>query len=315
MCENETTVLDAFAADATYLWQDGSTNPTFTVTSSGTYSVEVTSINGCSATDSIEVNFDLLPIVDLGADIALCENETTVLDAFTAGATYLWQDGSNDSTFNVDSPGIYTVQVTVGACTVEDSIEVIYNLLPEVHMFDVLEVCSDIRGDGIFNLFEASPLINTNIDTIEATFYTNFSDAENDIDRIENPSEYISQPTTVYIRLENIETQCFSIGSFQIDTMVCHIFIPEGFSPNGDTINETFDVTNIELFPNRTLEIVNRYGVTVYTGNASVPKWDGRYKGDLLPTGVYYYIINLNNDGAIVKDIQDNYVGWVYLSY
>ena len=124
LCENQTTVLDAFTADATYLWQDGSTNPTFTVTSPGTYSVEVTSVNGCTTTDSINVDFDILTI-DLGTDMTLCENQTTVLDAFTPGATYLWQDGSTNPTFTVTSPGTYSVEVTsVNGCTTTDSIEV-----------------------------------------------------------------------------------------------------------------------------------------------------------------------------------------------
>ena len=314
VCENETVILDATTQNATYLWQDGSVNPMYTVPSAGTYSVQVT-VNGCSTTDSIVISFDTLPIIDLGLDITLCENESVLLVAATEGATYTWQDGSIGQTLSVNSAGIYTVQVTVGACTIEDSIEVIYNTSPQVYMFDLVEACSNVRGDGMFNLFEASPLISGNQNTIAATFYTSFSDAENNVDAILNPEAYTSQSSTVFIRLENLATQCFSVGSFQIDTIDCKIFIPQGFSPNGDMTNETFNIINLDLFSNHTLEIFNRYGTIVYKGNANTPKWDGTYKGDLVTVGTYFYGIKLNNNGTVIKNIKDNYSGWVYVNY
>ena len=286
----------------------------YTVPSAGTYSVQVT-VNGCSTTDSIVISFDTLPIIDLGLDITLCENESVLLVAATEGATYTWQDGSIGQTLSVNSAGIYTVQVTVGACTIEDSIEVIYNTSPQVYMFDLVEACSNVRGDGMFNLFEASPLISGNQNTIAATFYTSFSDAENNVDAILNPEAYTSQSSTVFIRLENLATQCFSVGSFQIDTIDCEIFIPQGFSPNGDMTNETFNIINLDLFSNHTLEIFNRYGTIVYKGNANTPKWDGTYKGDLVTVGTYFYGIKLNNNGTVIKNIKDNYSGWVYVNY
>ena len=63
ICAGEQLVLDATLAGATYLWQNGSTLPTFSVLASGTYSVEV-SRNGCSGSDAITIAVNPLPVVD-----------------------------------------------------------------------------------------------------------------------------------------------------------------------------------------------------------------------------------------------------------
>jgi gliding motility-associated-like protein len=81
-----------------------------------------------------------------------------------------------------------------------------------------------------------------------------------------------------------------------------NFFIPDGFSPNGDGINETFQIIDIEfLFPNYTLEIFNRYGNILFKGDINKPAWDGKnsntnfINGDT-PTGVYFYVIHYNKD-------------------
>lgn len=89
-----------------------------------------------------------------------------------------------------------------------------------------------------------------------------------------------------------------------------NFFIPDGFSPNSDGVNETFQIIDIEfLFPNYTLEIFNRYGNLLFKGNTNKPAWDGKnfnssfMDGDA-PTGVYFYIINYNKDNLPPKQGQ-----------
>ncbi|NNT72514.1 T9SS type B sorting domain-containing protein [Flavobacterium sp. IMCC34852] len=102
-----------------------------------------------------------------------------------------------------------------------------------------------------------------------------------------------------------------------VDLTVCDdILIPDGYSPNNDGINDTFEIENLAtLYPNFKLEIYNRYGNLIYTGNRNVPNWDGTTSvgglnlGDnLLPTGVYFYILNFND--GVRKAVQ----GRVYLN-
>src|SRR5690606_975678 len=87
-----------------------------------------------------------------------------------------------------------------------------------------------------------------------------------------------------------------------VDLGDCPVIIPDAFSPNGDGINDRFEISYIaDEFPNYTIEIFNRWGNVVFKGNASTPNWDGvstesRSLGDkVLPVGVYFYIVNYND--------------------
>ncbi|ARN77148.1 hypothetical protein BST97_03610 [Nonlabens spongiae] len=92
------------------------------------------------------------------------------------------------------------------------------------------------------------------------------------------------------------------------------IIIPDGFSPNGDGINETFEIKNLrELYPFFVLRIYNRNGDILFTGRAQDPDWDGSNARDVtigsgtVPAGVYFFVLDLN---ANKDDIQ----GRFYLS-
>jgi gliding motility-associated-like protein len=71
--------------------------------------------------------------------------------------------------------------------------------------------------------------------------------------------------------------------------------IPTAFSPNGDGINDVWNIKYLESYPASTVEIYNRYGQQVYTSRGYGKAWDGTTKGSPLPAGVYYYIINPGN--------------------
>jgi gliding motility-associated-like protein len=74
------------------------------------------------------------------------------------------------------------------------------------------------------------------------------------------------------------------------------INIPNAFTPNGDGINDTWNINNLNLYPKATVEIMNRYGNRVYFSNGYAMAWDGTNNGVPLPFGVYYYVIKgVNN--------------------
>ncbi|WP_457618188.1 T9SS type B sorting domain-containing protein, partial [Lutibacter sp.] len=96
--------------------------------------------------------------------------------------------------------------------------------------------------------------------------------------------------------------------------------IPEGFSPNGDGINDVFEIEFLEvLYPNFSMEIVDRYGNKVYeykhNGNPyQTPEWWKGYSGgrmnfsnDELPAGTYFYTIYFNNNERKPQ------TAWIYL--
>ncbi|MCB0793992.1 MAG: gliding motility-associated C-terminal domain-containing protein, partial [Flavobacteriales bacterium] len=145
LCAGDQLVLDATVPGGSYLWQDGSTNATFNVSTAGIYDVTVTA-NGCSANDAVQVNYIALPAVDLGPDQTLCDGQSTVLDATLPGATYLWQDGSTDPTYNVSTAGTYSVQVQTGSCSASDAITVSFNPAPVVDLGPDVTACT---GDPV----------------------------------------------------------------------------------------------------------------------------------------------------------------------
>ncbi len=105
-------------------------------------------------------------------------------------------------------------------------------------------------------------------------------------------SEYIEVTVTL--------TECDSVPN--------DFFIPDGFSPNGDGINDSFVIKDIEfLYPNYTLEIYNRYGNGMYKGDKNKPAWDGmNYEksgiaGGVAPNGVYFYVLHFNKDSKPPK--------------
>jgi gliding motility-associated-like protein len=93
------------------------------------------------------------------------------------------------------------------------------------------------------------------------------------------------------------------------------LVIPDGFSPNGDGINDAFVLKNIRtLYPNFAILIYNRWGNVLFEGNANKPDWDGNNEkgisigGQKPPVGVYFFVLNYND--GVKKDLQ----GRVYLS-
>lgn len=102
---------------STYRWQDGSTSATYLAQSSGTYSVLVTTAQGCTSTATGRVQLGQAPVVSLGADTLVCPNAVWTLRTSPqpAGTLFRWQDGSTAPTYVAHGPGQYSVQVKASA--------------------------------------------------------------------------------------------------------------------------------------------------------------------------------------------------------
>ncbi|MDA3865156.1 MAG: T9SS type A sorting domain-containing protein, partial [Salinivirgaceae bacterium] len=109
VCDGETVTLDAGTGFETYVWSTGETTQTIEVTTPGTYAVTVANTSDCEASDEVEVVVYSLPIVDLGNDTAIFNNDSILLDAGSGFIEYLWNDGSGNQTFLVRGPVLDTV--------------------------------------------------------------------------------------------------------------------------------------------------------------------------------------------------------------
>jgi gliding motility-associated-like protein len=95
------------------------------------------------------------------------------------------------------------------------------------------------------------------------------------------------------------------------NTDPCQIITYTGFSPNGDGLNDTWIIGNIENFPNNSVHIYNRWGsqiIGINNYNNTYNAWNGQSSsGSVLPNGTYFYVIELNNGAGVKK-------GWVELT-
>ncbi|SFC88125.1 gliding motility-associated C-terminal domain-containing protein [Algibacter pectinivorans] len=281
------------------------------VDTSGTYIYTVTAVSPCSpdATAEIVVTVTDTPAVGvLDPNPEFCmENNPTVADlsaSISATGTANWYDDMaltmplQDTDSLVDGEDYYVTQTSNGCESLGvEQINVTINDAPTPTLKDsTLEYC-----------INDNPTINTLSDNI--TEYDNtgdnlrWYDAATGGSAISNNSSLTN--TTYYVALVDAATGCESSVRLQVtpDLTACgKLQIPDGFSPNGDGTNDTFDIDNLAiLYPNFEIEIFNRNGNVVYKGNANSPRFDGTSnqgrvvsKGDL-PVGVYFYIFNYND--------------------
>ena len=140
------------------------------------------------------------------------------------------------------------------------------------------------------------------------------------IDYYGNPDGDLDIDNIVYVNGTNpLGNDVDEVSATDI-VLVEFIFIPDGFSPDGDDTNEEFVITGLaEQYPNFTIRIYNRWGNLVYdydnNGSLSPQWWNGISGGRLtinkglkVPTGTYYYIIEFN-DG-----MRQPMVDWIYVT-
>ncbi|MFH2143462.1 MAG: T9SS type A sorting domain-containing protein [Bacteroidota bacterium] len=131
ICEGDSVVLSANGGD-TYLWDNGVVQDVYFIpTATLTYTVVVTDINGCSATDQLDVTVNLVPLADAGSDLEICEGTSVVLSA-TGGNTYDWSDGVvQDVPFIPSATNTYIVTVSNSfGCSTVDSVTITVNSAP-----------------------------------------------------------------------------------------------------------------------------------------------------------------------------------------
>jgi gliding motility-associated-like protein len=84
----------------------------------------------------------------------------------------------------------------------------------------------------------------------------------------------------------------------------CAVTIPNTFTPNGDGINDYWQIPVLKNYPNSTVSIFNRNGRLLYQSTGYGRPWDGTYQGNALPTGTYYYMVDTHTFRSVLA-------GWV----
>jgi len=140
LCINQTLLLNPAVSNASYFWQDSSTQSTYNVTHAGWYWVTVTSQYGCSRSDTIVVGY-FNPNIFLGNDTTLCEGNSLTLHPNVSNVQYHWSNGSTADHITVNQTGEYWLTVSDGHCTKSDTIKVIFHPEPLLFLGNDTIIC------------------------------------------------------------------------------------------------------------------------------------------------------------------------------
>ncbi|MGQ7947632.1 gliding motility-associated C-terminal domain-containing protein [Flavobacterium sp. WC2509] len=284
-----------------------------------TYTLLISNITnlttGCSTVISTNSqNFVIVPIPNnpIANNQEFCKEDlATVANLKPSGTQYKWYDSSSSTTallpnILLTSKNYYLKEVNLTGCESNaTSISVLINSVP----------IPTLNSNGQNFCGADKPTIqNLSNNTIYLGNLSWYNTPT--IGTVLVSTDLLIEGNTYYGFDYNTTTKCISAPlEATVSLTSCNVTpedlkIPDGFSPNGDGVNDTFKIIDIEfLFPNFTLEIFNRYGNILFKGNISKPDWDGKnsnsnfINGDS-PTGVYFYIINYNKDDISPKQGQ-----------
>ncbi|MEO8069354.1 MAG: gliding motility-associated C-terminal domain-containing protein [Flavobacteriales bacterium] len=273
VCVSETLTLNAGNPGSVYLWSPtGETTQTIDVTAAtGTYSVVVTTPTICTDSAQATLVFIPFPVVDLGPDTALCDTQQLTLDAGNDTCAFTWSTGANSQAITVFASDIIWVDVFNDYCVTRDSVNVVFNPLPNELTVDLVTICLDypphyavLSGENPGNTYVWTP-------TGEIT----------QVILAEDYGWYMVHLTT--------PLNC-SIQDSILVQEYCNsaIYVPNTFTPDGDGYNDIFfpngwNIADLEL------RIFDRWGELIRDGSNGDAKWDGTYGGTASQDGVYVW--------------------------
>lgn len=224
----------------------------------------------------------------------ICVGETALLIADSiSGGIYQWYyegnplNGATGNSFITPAGGFYYVTVTVPCGTFyTDSIEVIVKSIENASISANQIICPPeivhLNATGGLN-YQWTP-----------DYFMTFSN-------IPNPIVNPPVSTTYTVTVTN-EWGCKIMMDVDITVACDTLFVPNGFSPNGDGTNDGFVIDGIENYPGNKLWVYNRWGNLVFKTKDYDNRWDGVanvsgiYMGHKVPAGTYYFILDLNDN-------------------
>ncbi len=250
-----------------------------------------------------------------GNDIELCGNEDTPLAATQAplGSSGTWTTTSGATIVSPSQSNTFVTDLQPGANTFTWTLS--------------NTICGEYSSDEVTVFFEPTPIANDDLydvsyngsldldvlanDNIIGGYTISFTNPTNGTLN-ENNGIFSYEANLVYVGADEfIYEICSDICPDECSTATVTLtiggdatcVIPTIFSPNNDGINDEFIVPclSTDLYPNNEVSIFNQWGDEVFRQARYLNDWQGTYKGEDLPTGTYFWIINFG-DGTTPKD-------------
>ena len=306
ICQGSFATLTASGAN-TYSWNTGATGASISLSPAVTtiYTVTGISSSNCSSQKTSTITVNPIPNLTVNAP-AICIGVTATLTA-NGALTYTWNTGGIGGTI-ITTPSATTNYTVTGAnannCYNTVTTIVTVNPLPNIVVnSDTLclgdSTILNAHGAITYTWSPSSHLNNANSSSVVANPTTTivYNVIGTDTNACKN---YTTSTVTV---LDSNSTYCKRVISTVIN-------VNNAFSPNGDGLNETFIIDNIEEYPKNHVYIYNRWGQllwnkTNYDNSHTV--WDGKtQEGVALYSGTYFYIIEVEGQAKLK--------GWVELT-
>ncbi len=141
LCIGDTIGFSGSFSRSTYLWNDGGTDTSITITSQTKVWLEATNICGLGS-DTVTVYYDQPLDVDLGPDTNICNSNTLTLDVTVPNKpTYWWNTGVSGPVYTIVETGVYNVKIENTCGIYEDEIRVIYEYTPDIYLGSDTVLC------------------------------------------------------------------------------------------------------------------------------------------------------------------------------
>ncbi len=281
-----------------YNWSTGATTNTTIIQPFSNTTFSVVGTNGGSCSDTAFLSLTVLPLPSVSASVSntmACVGQSITLNASGNATQYLWNPGTligQNHTVQVFTPTTYTVygQGSNGCAFFSTAFVDVQNGNAVIPVVTPSAVC--VGDTAILSIIGGTiPLWSTN--------------------SIPNTSFVTPVAPTNYTFSATDFAGCVSNVVFTVDiNSSCDVLVYNGFTPNGDGVNDFFVIDNIDKYPNNNVQIFNRWGDKVFKTSRydnTTNNWDGKFNGKPVTSGTYFYLI-LNDNGKVLKK------GWLELT-
>lgn len=308
LCAGDSVILSNSLSNvpgATYLWSDGSSNPTLPVSETGAFWLQYQVESCLPAIDSVTVTVDTTQISHLVGDTSGCAPFTVQLTGIGPAdmSEWNWDMGNGDiihtqnNAYTYTTSGIYTVSltgITSNNCFVEDSVPVF------------VEVFSVPVADFSFQPTVVEPNIPIQFTDQSTGDIISWSWNINDQQVSTAPGftytlqDYI--PLIVSLTVTNSDG-CSDERKITVFKPADLVYVPNTFTPDGNELNNVFiPVDYFGLVSEFT--IYDRWGEQIWSTNSSREGWNGLVNGKQATPGVYTWLITLSVDDVPSKQLR-----------
>lgn len=299
LCGSQTVTLSANDTQGnTIVWDNGVIDGVaFTPLATQTYTLTVTNATGCVSTDDVTITVSGSALVDFsGNNLIGCsplEVEFTNLSTGGPFTDCVWDFGDGNTsttcgtvTHTYNSPGIYTVELTVALAAGCSATGVMVNYI-EVVSNPIAEFTASSYELDVFD----TEVSFTNTSTNATSYIWDFGDGSGN-ETTTDPTHTYPETDAGYVvtLIASNEYGCTDTAQMVIQVSdVLVYYVPNAFTPDGDEFNNVFKPIFTSGYDpyDYTLLIFNRWGEVIFESHDVVFGWDGTYNGKMVQNGTY----------------------------